>query len=113
MFITRGLYVNDSAGDSKCVGCEDNKDGWCAKEKKWANSFKGCIAKKEKKPDQHIRGITGVYKLSNGTYMSKFTFAGKIIHVGTYRTEHEALTQLAKREVQLYGSRQRNKHVNL
>ena len=112
--IAEDLDVDVCSATNKCKDCDHNNQGYCEKEKEWVHMFKGCVKKPVKiKEETNIVGITGVYKKTNGTYAVKFKFNGKLIHVGTYGSEMQAIKALAKREVKLYGRRQRNRHVEV
>lgn len=107
------IEIDTMSATCKCVGCKDNRDGFCDRNKKWAHMLTSCYPEtKVVQKFERIVGLVAIYKRS-GSYYYKFNKNTKVYLSKALKSEEEALKELAKIEKRLYGRRQRNLHVEV
>ena len=111
--IAQDLDVDVCSATNKCKGCDHNNGGYCSDNKKWAYLINDCKLYPLKKEEIIKPYLVGIIKMSVGVYEARFTHKRKTIYAGRYKTEKEAIKALAKKEIEITGSRKRNLHIKI
>lgn len=99
MFINQDIEIDDKSANNKCIDCENNQQGFCTKNGKWAHLVK-CV------PDTTEKLPRCVHKVGE-KYVATYS-KDRVTRLGRYDTVKEAVKAIAKHEVKTYGKRRVN-----